>query len=261
MILLLHQIQQTLTGSNWGERLMSLPFKNNVKTIEFIPIEEDIEKFINAPQPSNKFIPNWYKESNSFITKDKIPVHYDLKLNTTFKRCIPILDSMTAGYIYSLPCDVYALNTSEYSSRFSLSPFSLEIVVDDHSVGQLQKYPILEKHSLFKWVFPYQIKTPPGYSCFFTHPNHRFDLPFTTLSGVVDTDLHPLAVQFPFILNNDFVGKIDFDTPLVQIFPFKRDVWKSKLNTKLKKDKSKLSFRKFSIDAYKKTVWQKKSYN
>ena len=34
----------------------------------------------------------------------------------------------------------------------------------------------------------WSIEAPEGYSLLFTHPVNRFDLPFTTLSGLVDCD-------------------------------------------------------------------------
>jgi hypothetical protein len=70
------------------------------------------------------------------------------------------------------------------------------------------------------------IQTPAGYSTMFFHPTGYTDLPFMTLSGVVDTDKHGIPINFPFLLKEDFVGVIPRGTPIVQFLPFKRTDWK-----------------------------------
>lgn len=234
-----------------------------MKTIEFICSNSMADGVIDPPKPAKNFIPDWYKESSSYISDDKIPIHYDNRGNHTFKRCIPIMDSLTSGYIFSLPSDIYALDPEKYNgTRIHWANFPIEVVDSSHSLDQLQKYPMLQDfQQIFKWKFWWQIKTPPGYSCLFIHPLHRNDLPFITLSGVVDTDSYDVPIEFPFFLKNDFIGKIPKGTPLVQIIPFKRDSWKSK-DSGFSKDIDKNIIRNFSTigDMYKKIFWKKKDY-
>jgi hypothetical protein len=81
----------------------------------------------------------------------------------------------------------------------------------------------------FKWNNYWRITTPAGYSCLFRQPSWRFDLPFYTASGIVDTDRHPVAVNFPFFFLNGWHGIIEAGTPIVQVIPFKRDDWESEV--------------------------------
>lgn len=234
-----------------------------MKTIEFICSDEMANEVIESPKPAKSFIPDWYKDSSSYVTDDKIPIHYDGYSNHTLKRCVPIMDSMISGYMLSLPTDVYALDEEKYNGvRLNWAQFPFEVVDGSHSIGQLQNYPMIDNfEQLFKWRSWWQIKTPPGYSCLFIHPLHRNDLPFITLSGIVDTDSYDGVVQFPFFLNNNFFGKIKKGTPIVQIIPFKRDSWKGK-NSGFSKEVNKNTARNFSIigDMYKKVFWKKKEY-
>ena len=41
------------------------------------------------------------------------------------------------------------------------------------------------------------VRTPPGYSCLFTAPFNRFEIPFTPLSGIVETDTYYNEVNIP----------------------------------------------------------------
>jgi hypothetical protein len=235
-----------------------------MKKIEFICSDIEIDKIVDPPKPSKFFIPEWYKKSSSYVTDDNSPIHYDGKVNHTFKKCIPILDSMTSGYMFGLPSDVYALNPEKYSKiRLSWGGFPIEIISSKHAPEQLKKYPTTGNfQELFRWKFWWQIKTPPGYSCLFLHPLHRNDLPFITMSGIVDTDTYNAPIEFPFFLNNSFEGKINKGTPVVQIIPFKRDSWKS-VSRGFSENVNINIMKNFSIigDMYKKTFWKNKEYN
>jgi hypothetical protein len=200
-----------------------------IKKISFIESQKDINRVIDPPLPSKKLLPKWYKDSSSFISDEKTPVFYDGMVNLTFKKCIPIFDSMTAGYTFVSPCEIYVLDPKRYSGqRFSWGNFPLEVIHNDHKLDQLQKYPLSNNFTeIFKWNFWWTIKTPPGYSCLFVHPLHREDLPYKTFSGIVDTDSYNVPILFPFLLNSEFSGKIEKGSPIVQIIPFKRDRWLS----------------------------------
>ena len=56
----------------------------------------------------------------------------------------------------------------------------------------------------------WSIHTETGYATFFTHPLNHLDLPFRTLSSVVDTDsFDALPVHFPMVLvDHDFEGTL-----------------------------------------------------
>ncbi|HZL31017.1 MAG TPA: hypothetical protein VFC54_08145, partial [Pseudolabrys sp.] len=75
------------------------------------------------------------------------------------------------------------------------------------------------------------IETPPGYSLLFTHPLNRTDLPFTTITGLVDTDKYSESlIAFPARWHDtNFNGVLPKGTPVAQCIPVKREKWVSRI--------------------------------
>jgi len=80
---------------------------------------------------------------------------------------------------------------------------------------------------LIKFHNLWTIEAPTGYSLLFTHPANRFDLPFTTLTGLVDCDRYQDAgIHFPARWHDaNFNGVLPKGTPVAQCFPVKRENW------------------------------------
>jgi hypothetical protein len=130
---------------------------------------------------------------------------------------------MTAGYMIPLPFDVYVRqkgNSVEINSSYN---GETDLILQ-HDVEQHYMYPIGEEYYpvAFKWNSPWTVQTKRGWSTLFCAPMYH-DLPFLTLSGIVDTDKHPIPVNFPFFLRKDFEGIISKGTPIVQCIPMKRE--------------------------------------
>jgi hypothetical protein len=238
------------------------------KIIEFQPIYYDTPNYINPPKPAKNFIPSWYKNMPSFMNDEKnsgLSSFDPMTVNATMKHCAPFLDSLTIGYIYSLNCDIEFRNTENgILVRWRIP----DEIVTVHLKEQMPGFPKpleAEWSDVFKWYCPFNIKTPKGYSSLFIHPLNRPDLPFRTLSGVVETDSYTNPVQFPFHINKlpePFIV-IEKGTPLVQIIPFKRDNWRSKTLPFDKKLSEQTNFDLFNKikRSYKNQWWVKKSYN
>ena len=115
---------------------------------------------------------------------------------------------------------------------------------------------------VYKWENSFIFNTPSGYSCLFNHPLNRFDLPFYTLSGVVDTDGYNLAVKFPFFLKKNFTGIIEKNTPVAQINFIKRENWDREF-LPFDETKSIINNERFYSKikrSYKNGFWNKKVY-
>jgi len=121
----------------------------------------------------------------------------------------------------------------------------------------------------FKFLNPWIIRTPPGYSCLFTSPfnTEKRDIRLTT--GIVDTDNFEAYTNFPFFLTDWDTSKskskmIKKGTPIALVFPFKRDDWQMNIvNDKHLKDKiNVLSWKWFTtlIDTYRNKTWTRKNY-
>lgn len=211
----------------------------------------------NNPKPAKNYIPNWYKQTP--LTYDSHPT------SQTLKRCVPFLDGLTTGYIAELWCDILVETKPDGSKTFSWHTPEL-IPIEQRPMDSTMLLPTPAGHSQQRltWLIPYFMKTPKGYSSLITHPLNRFDLPFTTMSAVVDTDGIMHTGRLPFFIDNNFEGIIKKGTPIYQIIPFKREDWLSKEdNDQLVKEGRKnhrISTLSFS-GWYKKNKWVKKNYN
>ena len=216
--------------------------------------------YLDILTPAKNHIPAWYK---------KIPKWPDNKIYTiekgisqTVKQCVPFLDSLTSGYMVALPNDLYVINDNgvplitwkyaDFPPQLRGTPADLNLVPSGH-------YPLE-----FTWQSAIAMTIPLGYSMLFTHPLNRYDLPFTTLSGIVDGGLilNPRG-KIPFYIKDGFEGIIPQGTPILQIIPFTQKNWVSK-NTKGLLDKSTIHNNKgLSVMSgwYKKTFWTRKKYD
>jgi len=183
------------------------------KKIVFISDATEFE--ILQPFPAFKSVPSWYRKMKG-VNEGVMSV----------KKCVPFLDAFTSGYMIPLTADVEWDNEKkDFRSNSIIHP------VSKHEESQTQDVFIPENyHSQpYKWDSHWMIKTPKGYSTLFMHPLNRLDLPFYSFSGIVDTDKHPLVINFPFVVKKNFKGKIKAGTPMIQAIPFKRDKWSSKI--------------------------------
>ena len=215
---------------------------------------QDLEK----PQPASAFIPDWYKNIDSYVNGKK---ETDGKGGTlaTIKKCMPVFDAITAGYIITSPADIM-VTIKEGAQYFEWANFGL---ISFHPIEQAPNHPERKPHQYPKWNNPWAIKTPKGYSTMFVQPMHRESV-FTILPGIVDTDIYTAPVNFPFVVNDpNFEGLIPKGTPIAQVIPVKRDAWKmefggqeelieqANITTKLQT--------KF-FDRYKTMFWSRKEY-
>jgi hypothetical protein len=215
---------------------------------------------LDKPVPASSLLPDWYKKTENYVTDTKIPI--DGKTSGTIKKCIPVFDSMTTGYFILLPTDIYCEPIGDGNFNFQWPGYD---ILDFHTIEQAKLYPIKNEEigGIPKFINPWGIKTPKGYSILITTPQHR-DLPFTIFPGIVDTDKYTSSINFPFLINDkNFSGIIPKGTPIAQIIPFKRDSWKMSIGNKkdydeISKVNNRLTFEFF--DKYKKIWWSKKIY-
>ena len=211
------------------------------------------------PQPASKHIPDWYKETQSYFSGVKKPIG-DGTTTATIKRCIPVFDAITSGYIITTIVDVY-VSVKEGKQWFEwpvLEPMGF------HHVEQAMKHPKFNGQDIPKWISPWAISTPKNWSCLFVPPLHRENALFTALPGIVDTDSYKAPINFPFTMNDTkFEGLIEAGTPIVQVIPLYRGNWTSRIGDKKDLAESEDIFHKIRqkfFDNYKKRYWKKKDY-
>lgn len=179
---------------------------------------------LGQPIPIKKLLPKWYRESETtFKTADGVE-------SAGLKKCVPFLDALISGYALVLPIDIFVSETSEGELKLSWnSSDEFAEFINERPVESAEKLPRPAGHHLnhLAWRGTWGIKTPKGWSLLVTHPLNRFDLPFTTTSGIMDSDEYSTSGNLPFFIKKGFTGVIPAGTPIAQLIPIKRAQWHS----------------------------------
>lgn len=233
-------------------------------SIEFIAKSEFISKSSTPPQPAKSFLPEWYKNIPAHHTKNASFVESFGNNNSTVKQCMPFFDSWTFGYIMTTPCDIIVEKNFD-GSNVKVSSNMMFDVVGDRGMPGKHSMPVPEDYyqAEFTWQTHWEAKTPEGYSSFYTHPINRPDLPFYTISGVMDTDKWYITGNHPFFIKKGFEGIIPIGTPMMSIIPFKRDNWKSSSRAMdpMEHDVLQSKVRRHASSGYKKEIWTRKEFS
>jgi hypothetical protein len=213
------------------------------------------------PTPGVKAVPEWYKKMETSYAENKNQSH-EVRQTQTIKRCMPVLDAITAGYIIKTHTDIFVKNNDGVIS-FEWANDTQD-TISFHSAYQLVNYRNLDlPHGAPKIRNPWGIKTPKNYSCLFIPPTHRPASGIRILEGYVDTDLYTNSVQFPFLVDEGFVGTIPAGTPIAQVIPFKRDDFRMEfgdIKQRINNDKVAKLLRSTWINGYRKFFRSSKSY-
>ena len=101
---------------------------------------------LEKPQLASKVIPEWYKETLSYVGNKKIPQSNGTGTGT-IKKCIPVFDAITAGYIIVSPADVY-VSIKDEEQFFHWAAFDL---IAFHSIEQAPNHPNKNQFPYAKW--------------------------------------------------------------------------------------------------------------
>jgi hypothetical protein len=237
--------------------------------ITFKPTQPGLPEWFTYIEPASTAIPEWYQKMPLLIEGHKklgVMRNSPDGSNLTLKGCTPMMDAFMAGYVFKLPADIqFTKDGDEIYANWRIA----EKIMDVHNKEQYPGLPLIEMSKdseiIFKVINPIQVITPKGYSCLFTHPLNRHDLPFKTFTGVVDTDVYPNPVNFPIQLNKfkDDMYILEKGTPIAQIIPFKRDDWESSYDKFEESHREKGLYTLLSkiVRSYKNQYWVKKTYS
>jgi hypothetical protein len=229
------------------------------------------------PVPAQKMIPAWWKDGETFISREDDGINVLGKEDRAggMKSCVPFLDALTSGYLI-------------------LSPYSIEITRNDSNIVEFRKVmknekgewvedhsptgrPFIQERTIslgytmprpagcswnhMAWGPNWGYGTPKGWSVLAIHPLNRWDLPFVTTTGILESDKFPLSGFYPFFLKEGWVGVIEEGTPIVQLIPIKRDTWIASFHLLSKKlFKMADDVRSLNYGYYRKYFWVKKRY-
>ena len=188
----------------------------------FTHIEE--LKHALPPVPAREFWPEWFKKQSA---------------GHTVKTCPGILDVLSYGYIIPLwtdfmvtrgpgPEDIRWRIPDNINQAYGPNP---QHAATTHPREQIEHYPFSQDtfHGSFKLINPWQIKTPPGYSCYICAPHYNKHPNLSVLSGIIDTDIyHEAHLNTWFTASAGEDKLLPLGMPIAQIIPFKREEFKMK---------------------------------
>lgn len=211
------------------------------------------------PVPIKRLLPDWFKNAESEYTLA------DGFTGAGLKKCMPYTDALLSGYALTFPVDVtvstdeegkkvFEWDRKEFGHNFiGVRPFELGATMP-------RPFGFAEQHNVFSgW---WGVKTPRGWSLLVTHPFNRADLPFHTVSAIIDADEFSGSGNIPFFIRQDFNGIIKKGTPLAQLVPVKRESWKMTIDHGLYDETHiKSQIVRQEETPYKVIAWHRKKYD
>src|SRR6195256_6038736 len=192
----------------------------------------ELEPILPRPLPAVLGLPDWFKnlpqKAFSALLQEE---------QFTVKKCPPFVDAMTYGFLMPLIADlrvengVFAWDREVPGGAFASYPRS---PIDFHDSNQVAGTPLFDDDRfIIKFNNFWTIELPPGYSLLVTHPVNRDDLPFVTLTGLVDADRYiDNFIHFPARWRDpQFSGTLPKGTPVAQCLPLKRDSWTARFKS------------------------------
>ena len=134
--------------------------------ITFVCGKEEAKQY--APVPASTYRPDWYSKLNPYVDQEKT--------FPTIKKCMPVHDVITSGYIMFNAVD------QEISAQpnFGEGTWGFERCYpkgwDEFNEQEGHPYiqcPVGPPKDYMVISVPWQIKTPPGYSCLIQKPYYH----------------------------------------------------------------------------------------
>jgi hypothetical protein len=236
------------------------------KKIEFVAINKFDYDVQLKPYPASKNIPAWFRDELPYEIGYENPTGKKIIVqggnsNASFKKCTPMLDAITSGYIVPLWADAQVrwVNDSPVITwRTSTNLFS-----PHGQVSQRVEPPAGYSNHVFKYLNTCMPKTPKGYSVLITSPFGHRNLPFQAIPAIIDSDKSKLDIVPPMWLKEGFEGIIEKGTPMFQVTPFKREDWESDFSYMQDGEFARIQEKNFNstiVNHYVKNIWSKKGY-
>ena len=199
--------------------------------IQFYPWGPGVKEIAPPPDLSKNNLPDYWKDMPRFHGESDYEKFKDgtadrKNVFLSMKHCMPYYDALTMGYHYLLHTDLFV------SLENGVPKLSWDSTMDPVGDRSLKEMPTPHGHynAHFGWQMYWGIQMPEGWSGLITHPINRYDLPFTTVSGLADYDVYPLPGNVSFHIKDNFAGVIKAGTPIFSIIPIKRENWSFVIN-------------------------------
>jgi hypothetical protein len=187
---------------------MKITFRCDPALIDLLP----------RPVPARSALPEWLR---AMAPRAESVVHG--REIRTVKQCPPFVDAMRHGFMLVLPCDVAVAPGMRFSWDWPLPELAVpghpRAPLSFHVPEQVAGSPLAHgAQSALKFNSFWTIELEAGWSLLAMHPANRDDLPFRTVTGIVDADrFNEVGINFPAVwLDAAFEGVLPRGTPIVQ---------------------------------------------
>lgn len=185
----------------------------------------ELEPFLPKPVPAKRGTPAWLKSMP--LTAWATDFEEEVK---TVKGCPPVIDAMTHGFLLPLACDLHVergrFEWNWESLPVDLPPHVPRSPIHFHVAEQVEGSPLFEPGWIpVKFRNLWAAEPEDGWSILYTHPLNRLDLPYRTITGLVDNDrYHDVFTHIPAVWTDpDFTGTLPAGTPIAQAIPVRRE--------------------------------------
>tara|TARA_B100000683_G_scaffold222941_1_gene220604 strand:- start:2323 stop:3018 length:696 start_codon:yes stop_codon:yes gene_type:complete len=227
-------------------------------TIKFVCGEPSVAKHYPVV-PASQAKPDWYKKTRAWVGDPH-------QSYPTIKKCMPVGDLISAGYMVPNPVEqelsVAPRPDTEVTgfSRQYPQGWTIQDPQEGHDHTQCPVHVDGKKKDYITFSVPWRIETPPGYSCLIMSPFYHFEDRFRLFPAIIDTD----TIDVPW---NNWPGAMIKDNfvlqpgePLAQVIPIKREDWKMELEVNEEGLKRDTGLKFFLTDGYAKLFHRKKKY-
>lgn len=183
-----------------------------------------LRPILPPPVPARDALPDWLRTMPSEVDAPSLGG----EAVRTLKHCPPIIDALSTGVIIPLATDLHIAGGEiawDWDPPILDDALISRAPVGLHVPEQATGAPFrLTTDTVVKFMNFWTLDVPEGWSLLLTHPFNREDLPFRTLSGVVDGDLFRDGyVHFPALWTDPaFEGTLPKGTPVAQVIAFPR---------------------------------------
>jgi hypothetical protein len=183
----------------------------------------ELLEILPRPVPARDGLPEWLRT----MPGEALVAELGAEIRT-LKHCPPLIDALRAGFLMPLAADVRVADGA-FSWEWDLPATALgrttRSPLSFHHAEQALGSPLHDPERVFlKFNNFWTIALEPGWSLLVMHPINRPDLPFQTLTGLVDADRYGDGlIHFPARwLDAGFDGVLARGTPVAQCVPLRR---------------------------------------
>lgn len=215
--------------------------------IEFFTENENLLDF--PPFPAKKAAPDWFKQMEPSIELPPGSARFPFgiskllrlsNINATIKRCPGVISYLSEGYLVPLWADflvqirgdtVYCAGSNDLAHA---SPHSKDM--------QYNTMPLPDDYlkDSVKFINPWKVRTPPGWSVLLSQPFYHFEQRFTVIPGVIDADVYHHMHVNTFFRKGNRDHQLKMGMPFVHVLPFQRSVLEPEVRVMTEADKKRL---------------------